>query len=77
MGGFALLSNFACDHCGSPSIMLPDCPADQSLIRCSGCGGELGSWGGFKARARQVIMDEVRAGVADPRVASSDPMVGF
>lgn len=72
MGGFALLSNFACDHCESPSIMLPDCPCDDSLIRCSGCGSELGSWGGFKARARQVIMDEVKAGVVDRRSASSD-----
>ncbi len=72
MGGFALLSSFACDTCGSPAIMLPDAPEDASMIRCSGCGSRLGSWGEFKARARQLIVDDPSHAHADPKRVSVD-----
>lgn len=72
MGGFALLSSFACDTCGSPAIMLPDHPEPCSAIRCSGCGARLGTWGAFKERARQVIMEDVEERGVDPRRATTD-----
>ncbi len=72
MGGFALLSSFACDTCGSPAIMLPDAPEDTSAIRCSGCGSRLGTWGEFKARARQLIIEDSGQAEAGPRRVSVD-----
>jgi hypothetical protein len=72
MNGFALVSNFACDRCGSPSIMLPENLEDAAPIRCSGCGVELGTWGVFKERARRLIMADVESGELDPRDAGVD-----
>lgn len=72
MGGFALHSNFACDTCGSPSIMLPGDICDKAAVRCSGCGQALGSWADLKRQARHVIDAEVRTGLVDPRYASVD-----
>lgn len=72
MGGFALLSNFACDTCGSPSIMLPGDICDSSSVCCSGCGVALGSWSDLKRQARQIIDAEVRTGQVSQRYASVD-----
>jgi hypothetical protein len=72
MSGFALLSNFACQACGSPAIVLPEKLGDGATVRCSGCGGEIGTWGAFKARARQLIMADIVSGARDPRTAGID-----
>lgn len=72
MSGFALMSNFACDACGSPAIVLPEQLHESSMIRCSGCGGELGSWGAFKQHAKELILSDVAQGRCDPRVAGVD-----
>lgn len=77
MSGFALLSNFACDDCGSPAIMLPEPLSDASPIRCSGCGGTHGSWGAFKQRAKALILSDVERGLCDPRAAGVDLALKF
>lgn len=77
MSGFALLSNFACEDCGSPGIMLPEHLSDASAICCSGCGAGHGTWGAFKFRARKLIMSAVDGGVCDPRVAGVDLALKF
>lgn len=74
MSGFALLSNFACETCGSPSIVLPEQLNDQAGITCSGCGSTLGTWGGLKMRARQIIMAEAKASPDATRHFSCDPI---
>lgn len=72
MSGFALTSNYACETCDCSAIMLPETLNDHSLVRCSGCGAELGEWGAFKAMTRRIIMDEVERGTCDPRLAGVD-----
>ncbi len=72
MSGFALVSNFACEACGSPSIMLPETLTDGAAIHCSGCGHELGTWGAFRERAKRLIMADVERGLCDPRAAGVD-----
>jgi hypothetical protein len=72
MNGFALVSNFACDRCGAPSIVLPETLEDMAPIRCSGCGDGLGTWGAFKQRTRQLILADVASGEIDPREAGVD-----
>jgi hypothetical protein len=72
MGGFALTSQFACDVCDCSAIMLPDDLTDRSLVRCSGCGTSLGTWGDFKRQTRRIILEEVERGTVDPRGAGVD-----
>lgn len=72
MSGFALVSDFACEACGSPAIMLPEALGDGSIICCSGCGDQLGTWGAFKSRTKQLIMADIARGNCDPRVAGID-----
>lgn len=75
MSGFALLSNFACHTCSSPSIMLPEELTEAAPIRCSGCGMRLGSWGAFKEQVRQVVMAEVETGAISVRDIGPDLML--
>ena len=77
MSGFALVSNFACEDCGSPAIMLPEELNDAANIKCSGCGAELGTWGAFKRSARQLIMSDVEHGLCDVKAAGVDFVLDY
>ena len=39
---------FACDRCGSPSVVLPEVFDDVCEVRCGACGKWLMTWKDFK-----------------------------
>lgn len=60
MLGVTTLSKFACDDCGSISVILPAELIDSAFVRCSGCGREYGPWREFKQEVEQIISAEPR-----------------
>lgn len=58
MLGVTTLSKFACDNCGSISVILPTELIDSALVRCGGCGREYGRWREFKQEVDQIISAE-------------------
>jgi hypothetical protein len=38
---------FSCDGCGAVSIAVDAPLTDTSLVKCCGCGADLGPWGYF------------------------------
>ncbi|MDJ1160172.1 hypothetical protein QNA08_18320 [Chelatococcus sp. SYSU_G07232] len=66
MDHFGLTAEFACESCGSNSIVLPDVLTDDAAITCSGCGAALGSWRTFKDRVKRVVAADLVAKGRDP-----------
>ena len=60
MLGVTTLSNFACDNCGSISVILPAELIESALVKCSGCGREYVCWGEFKQEVEQTLSGEPR-----------------
>jgi hypothetical protein len=75
MLGVATMLNFACDGCGSVSVILPLELVDTATVRCSGCGREHGCWAQFKERVERIISaDSPEVNVVAGRVGSRPQM---
>ncbi|MFN3671019.1 MAG: hypothetical protein ACK4VM_03815 [Bosea sp. (in: a-proteobacteria)] len=70
MLGVVTLSKFACDNCGSVSVVLPEELIESAFVRCSGCGREFGRWGQFKQEVERIIS-------AQPRGMNGSAHAGF
>lgn len=60
MFSVATLSKFACDRCGSISVILPSELNDSAFVRCGGCGRDYGCWAQFKQEVDRIISAEHR-----------------
>jgi len=52
---------FACGACGSPAVEPPRAFADSAGVHCRRCGHQLGTWGAFKERTKELILTELAA----------------
>jgi hypothetical protein len=69
----AVRRQFACNACGSPSVLPPATLEENALVHCGGCGACIGTWQEFKHRAGRAILAETDA--APPSaLLSSDPL---
>ena len=69
---------FACGACGSPAVELPQEIVDRAGVHCRRCGHQLGTWGAFKERTKELIRTELAT--REPKrgwVRSSDPLPGL
>jgi len=58
---------FECPSCGSPAVSLPKNLAVAAIVRCAGCGSDLGTWQDYK---NAVSVALVRSGT----LLSADPI---
>jgi len=69
---------FACGACGSPSVELPRAFTDSAGVHCRRCGHQLGTWGAFKERTKELILnDHAKHGQKPEGARSSDPLPGL
>jgi len=69
---------FACGACGSPAVELPREFVDSAGVHCKRCGHQLGTWGAFKDRTKDLIRNELaRREPKRTRAYSCDPLPGL
>src|SRR3954447_9511345 len=66
---------FECEACGSPSVELPREFKDNAGVHCRRCGAQLGTWGAFKDKTKDLILAERAESGQRPKGAYSvDPL---
>ena len=54
-----------CEKCGSPGIIIPDNPSDDSVITCPNCKAEIGTIGQLNARIKEGAFKAVEDAFGD------------
>lgn len=57
---------FECRCCGSPAVSLPNNLTIAAIVRCAGCGSELGTWQDYKSAISVALVNSGTPLSADP-----------
>ncbi|KRE05023.1 hypothetical protein ASE63_24985 [Bosea sp. Root381] len=57
---------FECRSCGSPAVSLPKTLAVTAIVRCAGCGSDLGTWQDYKNATSVALVRSGTLHSADP-----------
>jgi hypothetical protein len=62
--------HFECEGCGSVAVKLPRDLVEDARVACSRCNETLCTWGEFKERTREILIQDNKRG----KLITSDPL---